>query len=527
MRRFCLSLVATAFAALPAFADTVSEGPDRIGVTLYHSEDLPTEELAQSRNPTWMRSTGLAFITEERTIDIPAGPSIIRFRGVASTMVPQSAAVQGLPGDIAERNFDYDLLSPGSLLAKSVGETVHLVRTNPKTGARTDTAAIVRTGPNGAMLEIDGKLEALRCSALPEKLVFDSVPAGLTDTPTLSLRTVAPVAGRYTVKLSYIATALNWNADYVARIAPDGKTLDLSGWITLANFGETSFPHVPVDVVAGRLNVTGDDEPADPEAAKLATACWPTNIDWARHLRGEAVQTVPMGVTVFNREKGGAETIVVTAEKREIVPRKLGDYKLYPLPEPTTLAAQQTKQVQFLDQQSIPFEKLYTDTLSGTSFDEAQSDIVAATVTLHVENTRATGLGKPLPGGAVSVQAPDADGDPVLLGQSGILDTPENLPVEIAAGHAMDVEIVRRVAKSETTGDGDKRRVRTTIDIAISNGKPEPVAFEFSHGLYDDWAHIVSESVPHTMKKNMPTWRFAIPAHDHVTLEYTIEVAEQ
>jgi hypothetical protein len=445
-------------------------------------------------------------------------------------MVPQSAAVQGLPGRIAEQNFDYDLLSPGSLLAKSIGDTVHLVRTNPKTGAGSETPAIVRTGPNGAMLEIGGKLEALHCDALPEKLVFDSVPEGLTDTPTLSLRAVAPVAGHYTVKLSYVATALNWNADYVARIAPDGKTLDLSGWITLANFGETSFPHVPLDVVAGRLNTTGDDVPDDPLAPGLRPACWPTNIDWAKHGLAALAPLLlppPPPPPPPPAPYGGVESVVVTAEKREIVARKLGDYKLYPLPEPTTLAAQQTKQVQFLDQRAIPFEKLYTDALSGTDFDEARSDIVAATVTLHFENNRAAGLGKPLPAGAVSVQAPDGDGDPVFLGQNGILDTPENLPVEITAGRAMDVEIAHSIAKSETIGEKDKRRVRTTIDVAISNGKPVPIAFEFSHGLYNDWAHIVSESAPHTMKKNRPMWRFTIAAGGHVTLEYTVEVAEQ
>ena len=77
--------------------------------------------------------------------------------------------------------------------------------------------------------------------------------------------------------------------------------------------------------------------------------------------------------------------MVVTAEKRSIDPRKLDDYKLYPLPEPTTLAAQQTKQVQFLDQSAIPFERLYTDTLQGSSFGQAETDIVAATATVRSE----------------------------------------------------------------------------------------------------------------------------------------------
>ncbi len=63
----------------------------------------------------------------------------------------------------------------------------------------------MRGAPDGAMLEINGKLEALGCSGLPERLVFDSIPDGLTDTPTLSVRTDAPRAGRYAVARSAIS----------------------------------------------------------------------------------------------------------------------------------------------------------------------------------------------------------------------------------------------------------------------------------------------------------------------------------
>ena len=46
---------------------------------------------------------------------------------------------------------------------------------------------------------------------------------------------------------------LAWKSSYVARIAPDAATLDLTGWITLANHGGTSFANAPTSVVAGRL----------------------------------------------------------------------------------------------------------------------------------------------------------------------------------------------------------------------------------------------------------------------------------
>src|SRR5262249_52794370 len=158
------------------------------------------------------------------------------FRGVAATMVPQTADLGGLEDVSIERNFDYDLLSPGALLQKSIGETVHLVRTNPSTGKSTEEAATIVSAPTGTVLKIGDRYEAFQCSDMPEKLVFDRVPEGLLDRPTLTVRVKTRRAGRYALTLRYVATGMNWSADYVARVRPDGKTLDLSGWLTLANF---------------------------------------------------------------------------------------------------------------------------------------------------------------------------------------------------------------------------------------------------------------------------------------------------
>lgn len=528
MRAMLLAIAAMLLVRVAARADdVVSAGPDAVHLTLYHQDGLATEDLIRPNDTGWLRDSGLAFITEERTVDLPAGPSTIRFRGVASTMVPQSADVTGLPQAIVERDFDYDLLSPGSLLAKSIGQTVHLVRTNPKTGVETEQDAIVRSGPSGALLEIDGKLEALQCSGLPEKVLFDAVPEGLTDTPTLSLHTVASEAGRYTVKLSYVATGLNWNADYVGRIAEDGKTLDLSGWLTLANFGSTSFARVPLDVVAGRVNTTGDDAPVDANAAAFASNCWRTNIQWGtysalqRRMMGDSgpqyIQTVPIAITAVSND---IQTVVVTAEKRtSIEARALGDYKLYPLPEPTTMAAQQSKQVQFVDKQSVPFDRLYSYAFDALDGAEATD---AARILVRLDNSKAKGLGLPLPAGLVSIQAPDTNGAPIFQGQGSVDDTPEGLPIDIYVGQAAEVQVEHSISKSETVGSGNTKSEHDTIDIAIANAKSVPIQFEYYDFASARGAKIVAETQGHTIKKNVAMWGFTVPPGGHATLQYTI-----
>ena len=50
--------------------------------------------------------------------------------------------------------------------------------------------AVIRSGAGGAVVLADRAtgFEALRCTGLPETLVYDGVPAGLSARPTLSVR---------------------------------------------------------------------------------------------------------------------------------------------------------------------------------------------------------------------------------------------------------------------------------------------------------------------------------------------------
>ena len=512
------SLVALVLPFSGAWADAVSPAPDAVAVTIYHDDGLSTSDLLHP--DATLSDRGLALISETRQVDLPAGPSQIRFRGVASTMVPQTVTIDGLPAGALERNFDYDLLSPGSLLAKSIGETVHLVRTDPKTGRTTEVPAIVRTGPDGAMLEVDGKLEALGCSGLPERLVFDKAPDGLTDTPTLTVRTNAPAAGHYTITLTYIATGLNWSADYVAHV--HGGTLDLSGWLTLANFGSTGFGRVPVAAVAGRLNTTGEDTPVHAQALALATECWPTDIDWAtrRHLN-EAFRALNLAMPAPPPPApmaGTVDTVVVTGE-RKAEQRQLGDYKLYQLPEPTDMPAHETKQVLFLDQHDVPFERLYRYRVSN----ESRSGANPATLVLRLDNKAEAGLGKPLPAGDVAVTEPGPGGAPIFIGQQAVRDTPVGLPVEIENGLVFSVQVNQTLADEKKTGSGNDSREQRTLDFEIVNNRPEEITFELWQDLSDGQVKILSESQPHVEDRGAAIWRIALKPGERVPVRFAVD----
>jgi hypothetical protein len=515
LRACVLTLALCALGAAPAGAQTISERAETTALTVYAVGGGTTQPLENSSDLSWAREAGLALVTETRMVDLPAGRSELRFRNVVSTIVPQTADIKGLPSGAVERNFDYDLLSPGSLLAKSIGNIVQLWRTNPKTGVRTEEAAIVRSSTDGPMLEVGGKLEALRCSGLAEKLVFDKIPDGLTDTPTLSVWIDLPEAGHYTLKLSYLATALGWSSNYVAQIHPERGTLDLSGWITLANFSETSFDNAPVKLVAGALNLTGNDNPASVEPMPIANTCWKLPKVKAQPQQEYAPSTLP-GVYADQ-----VETVVVTGS-RIPAPLAYADYKLYTLPGPTSVKALQIKQLQFLDQREVPFERVYSYTVQNDYPDQSViSD--TANVTIRLQNRTDRGLGMPLPAGRIAVNELNESSDPILLGEGQVGNIAVGLPVEFQTGNAMGVYVEQRVLDSRKLGEGQDGHTVNSFEVDVENQKPVAIDFELQHGYGGAGFHLIAEDRPHQTVPYGLTWNFHLKPGENVRLHFTVD----
>ncbi|HKS54105.1 MAG TPA: hypothetical protein VJS12_02400, partial [Steroidobacteraceae bacterium] len=480
-------------------------------------------------------AAGLVMVSETRTVEIPAGLSTLVFRGVADQIVPQTAALEGLPAVILESNFDYDLLTPGAVIAKSRGEHVQLVRTDTATGRTTVRDAILRTGPSGVVLDVDGTAEALDCSGLTEKLVFPRMPPGLADEPRLSMTVRAATAGKYTVQLSYLALGIDWSADYVARIDPDDRRLTLTGWLTLVNRAGTTFANTPAEVVAGDL--ARDEEetrPPGPTKVQEHPQCWPIGSFTAwpeiadrmfRKAVADDVAAAAPGM-MANRE---LQEVIVTAQLRtKAQMRELGDYKLYAVPEPTTLAARQSKQVQFLSEHSVPFTRIYQFTADqDTMMEDAGEDVAPqrANVLLRLQNKESDGLGKPLPAGVVSVMESAGSGS-LLAGQDKIDDTPVGLPVDLTLGTAMDVWIEPRVIAGRTIEHEDYDEHRLTIEVRLGNDKPVPITLEYRQPQQGENFRIVRESRPHTLKDGDMQWTFRLRPGERVTFRYSMQANE-
>ncbi len=210
------------------------------------------------------------------------------------------------------------------------------------------------------------------------------------------------------------------------------------------------------------------------------------------------------------------ETVVLTGS-RNIEASELGDYKLYALPNATDLWANQTKQVQFLEREDVPFERIYTYDVTGGNPEQDEP----AVARIRLMNTEAAKLGKPMPAGSLSVVG-NAQGSPIFLGQDRIQDVSVGLPIELTLGQAMGIRVRCVLASEKAAGTGRRKTIRRSYEIEVRNDKPVPVAFEVRQPMQDG-SRIVTESQQHTVKPAGFVWALPLQPNENKALRFTIE----
>ncbi|HEX6375369.1 MAG TPA: hypothetical protein VFZ91_06580 [Allosphingosinicella sp.] len=499
--------VAAAAAAAPPVAR--SAGPKTVAVTVYRAPGRGPDE---AMNLRWLN--GFALVTETRRVSIPAGESDVRFEGVAGGILPESAIVTGFPKGVVEKNQDAWLLAPGSLLDASLGKRVHLRRTSRATGAVRNMEAVVRSGPAGAVvLETADGIESLRCDGLPETLVYDRVPPGLSAKPTLSVRVRSPSAASATVTLSYLASGFDWQANYVAELSPDGTKMDLFAWLTLANGDETGFRQAETQAVAGRLN-RSSSSPARPQAPPLVLRCWPAGTTTS-DLREQVFEKEEIVITGSRMNLEAATPVMMSPPPLPPPPpppmmaqqEDLGDLKLYRIPEPVTVAARSQKQVAMIDREGVKVETLYRHYVYAPN----PASSLAVTRVLSTRNTQADGLGLPLPAGRM-VLFGTGRARPILLGRGYVTDRAVGEDVEIAVGEASSV-VVEAVKLVSGAGEAAE------WELTVSNAQPAPIRFEAQL----EAGHLqLSTETALGRRDGRPLWAVTVPAHGRATLRYRL-----
>lgn len=435
--------------------------------------------LAQQREVSvTIYNSNLALVEDARPLDLKAGRQKLEFKDVSAAIRPETVSLSAPGVTILEQNFDYDLLTPDKLMQKAVGQQVKIVRTNPGDGKETTEVATVLAANQGVVLKIGDRIEVLRDDGVPTRVIFDKVPETLRARPTLSVNVEAATAGPRQAKLSYLTSGLSWKADYVALFDEAKGALDLQGWITLSNNSGTPFENARTQLVAGDVNQLNDGGGFQPRRSS--------------------------GMISAGVESGVGE--------------RVADYYVYPLPERTTIASNQSKQVGFLSTQGVTAKKVY-EVREG--WFTSQAEPVKAVVAIQFSNAKLAGLGSQLPAGTMRVYMRDAAGDPKFVGENAIGHTPGGSELSIKTGEAFDVSSqATLVAEARVS----KRLTRYEMKYLLRNAKDQPVTVELRQGGLGRDSTVKTESLKgRRIDANTLGWSVPVPANGETVLTFTVE----
>jgi hypothetical protein len=436
---------------------------------------------------------------------VVADPDATAQGDVSAQIRPETLSFAAPDTAIVEQNFDFDLLTPGKLMEKAIGQTVTLLRTNPATGQETRERATVLSTAGGVVVQIGDRIEVLRDDGLPVRVIFDRVPPNLRARPTLSVTLESTRGGTRPASIRYLTPGLGWSADYVALYDEGKATIDMQGWVTLTNNTGTTFHAADTLLVAGSPSGGGGYD----------------------GYRGRPMPPPPPGRgMVPGTETAGRE--------------QLGDFYLYPIAERTTIANAQTKQVGFLDVQGVPARKVYGRTVDWLASDPQPVNVQSQ---IAFSSSRDGGLGDALPAGTVRFYQRDRQGNPQFIGENGIDHTPMGSELTLSTGDAFDVFVQAEVEKrdkitgeewetykrwqvisdgkivTEGTASRPVTYYRTTIRYTLTNAKAQPVEVEVNQeGLDRGWwsqdYRVVSEDVPgEQINADRRKYVIAVPAN--------------
>ena len=469
MNRYGIAL-AVAFALS---GQALAAGPDgqRLALTIYNHD--------------------LALVQDVRSLDFTSGRSRLEFKDVSASIRPETVALSAAGIDIVEQNFDFDLLTPEKMMEKAVGRQVRIVRTNPGNGAEVTETATVLSVNNGVVLKIGDRIEVLRADGAPTRVIFDKVPENLRARPTLSVNVQSNAAGRRDATLSYLTTGLSWKADYVALFDEQANKLDMQGWVTLTNKSGTTFSDAVTQLVAGDINIMRDQN------------------DWQYQQYMQQQQYMLQQQRQLAAQRGGNE-----ASTR----RPLADYYIYPLPERTTVADNQTKQVGFIDAQGVAARKVYEYFAEWfTTLNEPDH----AAVVVRFANSSRGGLGAQLPAGMVRVYVRDTDGKPRFVGENRIGHIPQGSDISVKTGDAFDVTVQPTLVKQDRAGFW---RSRYSMEYLVRNARGQPVTLEIRQGGLWREGKVLEESIKSTRPDAYTLqWSVPVAANGETKLTFTVE----
>ena len=480
-RTLLVSALGTTLAAAGSPA-SASDG----SLTIYSGD---FESVAQSEGQPG--GPGFALVERRVGFELKSRENQVQLAGLPRAIDASSVVLQPGDGDVSVRDqrFDFAMAGQDELLRRALGQPV-IVEQAVGSARQSYSGTLVSAG-NGLTLRLaDGRIKVLSDYSSFE---LPGMPAGVVAEPTLAWNLSALRAGAHDFNLAYATAGLAWRAEYRVDARGQGKAcrMSIDGAAMVVNRSGADFKDVALTLVAGEPNRAPTGAPA------------------------------PM-MAMATREK------VMSADSAPQA-QASGEYQAYKLPAPGSLPQGSVQRLRLLDPASnIACERRYETTAQSggwqppypiidKNFAAGDGEPQPVTATLRFSNSKAAGLGLPLPAGRVRM----FEGKE-FLGEASLGHTAANQDVALAIGNVFDLSAER--TREDFQLDRTGRTMTERVSVLVKNAKSSAATVRVSERLarWTDW-EVLSSSLPFE-KRNAQTVSFdvAVPAGGETRLSYTV-----
>ncbi len=441
----------------------------------------------------------LALVKDVRSADIKAGMSEVVFDGVAQQIQPETAMLYGQDIKVLEQNYSYNVISYENMINQSVGQEVNTIRQNPQTGENIfEKAVLIGAAYGQPVLKFPYGIE----TNFNGRIVFEQIPSGISDKPTLTAKINNKKAGSKNLFLAYLTGGLSWKTDYVATIA-DKNQLDLTGWVTINNNSGVDYNNAKIQLIAGDVNVVRPSMQPRLLMAKMSMA-----------VMDNGTEAAAMG---------------------SVAPEQISNYELYTLPAITSIKDKQTKQVGLIEKSEVKYVKEFnfsSPLYFGGSYEFEKQH---PSITYVLENVQKSNLGISLPAGTMRFYENDKNGNLQFIGSADIANTAKEETLRLNLGDAFNLTLKGKVSKvSEKEVERKpqnqcynvKLQKTYAAETTVSNADASENSVIISQSFPDNYK-IIKESIKGSVKNAQTReWTVKVPANGKTTLSYTVEIPQ-
>jgi len=440
------------------------------------------------------------LVKDVRNVSLGKGINYLRFEDVAAAIDPTTVNFMSLTAPnsvtVREQNYQYDVMSPETILSKSVGKEITFRQYLD--GRVNEFRGTLLNSPRVTVVDTDGNAQERHQSLVVKtdngivlspqgEMQVTKLPSGLVSKPSLLWKLETDKPGEHKTEISYQTKGLSWRADYVAIANEDDTAADLASWVTLDNKSGATYPNSSLKLLAGDVHKVQD------------------NVAYARDTMAMAESAAPM--------------------QKQFSEKSFAEYHLYTLAGTTDVNDNETKQLSLFNASNVPARKLfiYEPTRQPVYYGgwAPQANPQKVNVKIEVENSEKNNLGMALPKGKVRVYKRDHDGSLQFVGEDMLDHTPRDEKIRLYIGDAFDVVGERKQMSHEQVSD---RVHRETIEISLRNHKDKKVTITAVEHPNGDWK--IRQSSHKYVKKDAHTMEFEIevPARGEVKVNYEMEI---